>query len=360
MSLGPGKQSALNRLRKAASLGFGPLAPEREKEAVPTASINATSGPLEVQGNQGLLSQELGIRRDEQKWKACPDFRLIQSLESADDYDFAGVLAGPKQRLSAGRPAVTTPPPPSQKHSSTSSGSLKMTMQTLNISTHLVNRSGVASTPLHRPDEVVDSTPPEGDGGGQNADQTGFGERGVGQFVSGTSLQRGHIEQPTKTSDVESDRVADGSGGHDSVSARLEEVQDNIRLHKKEVRKKREQWRRQRKEEQRREAEAKPGGRKEKERPDEIGLAAKDDPKARAQLWRVLNNDGHVYPKNLGQISDRDLDKRLESHNQKTAVQGEEFTKSKKAARSKSRTAEHGRDRRKRSRSRSRDRGRRR
>lgn len=293
MSSDPGRQSAMNRLEKAAKQGYGPMAP-----AMPARLTNEPSPTRQP------------IVRDEKKWKVRPDERL---LKDSDDTDVSSFLA-PK------RPAAKKAVIPS-----------KLALQTLNISTHTSMRA-TASSAGARPKSSM--KPPE------EVIQRQIEEQHAEEFEQMQAEAKKTVEnEPHSPEDEEKHKR----------KARDEEVDEEEldRLEKKkEERRKREEWRKQRREDKKKQEREKARARGRQDHVSEESESDdnedKDNPTERAKMWSSLNNGGRIMPKNLGQISDAALDKHLaeleRAHNMGNSLmsEAEVLAKLKKGALNKS------------------------
>eukprot|EP00928_Gymnodinium_smaydae_P097881 TRINITY_DN8973_c0_g1_i1.p1 TRINITY_DN8973_c0_g1~~TRINITY_DN8973_c0_g1_i1.p1 ORF type:complete len:443 (-),score=67.97 TRINITY_DN8973_c0_g1_i1:44-1372(-) len=289
---GPGKQSALNRLGRAARLGFGPLA-----KALPDKYGRRSRS----RSPQGSFSEE--------RWKVKPDPRLLREKEEHDMDDVRGFLA-PKTVTGSGRTAVATPPTARQQIQFPSQAAVRLpTFQT-----------GARAKTAARPPSAVVTACATQEGSGQGADESVKAEPKVEGLLERMQRRPPPTLEP-EPSDDEDDEDAPAPVGDGDDEPRSKEESEADR--RKEERRKRDEWRRKWKEERLRVTEQR-GGRARDESSDtddrerrRIITKEKNDAQSRANLWRSINNDGRVYNRSgrtdgdVGQMTDRELDKRL-------------------------------------------------
>jgi len=276
MSYDLGKQSAMKRLQKAAALGFGPLA-EKEVTELPPARPQEKSPSPEAKWKPN--------------WKLRPDPRVLRSSGSAEDKsDVAGFLApkGPTAKVSTSNHQVP--------------GAPKVVLQTLNISMNTSMRATAASAGA-RPKSAIKA--PQSVQAAKELEQRQMDEKAAQEFEQ--------MQREAKR------RVMPDTSADEGRQSSPEPPDTESLERKKEERRRKDKWRKLRKEERRQEEWQRKQQRKrevedilyEEQREER---AERNDAAARANMWRLLNNDGRIHPKGLGQVSDRDLDQRLQGH----------------------------------------------
>eukprot|EP00929_Paragymnodinium_shiwhaense_P044288 TRINITY_DN22726_c0_g1_i1.p1 TRINITY_DN22726_c0_g1~~TRINITY_DN22726_c0_g1_i1.p1 ORF type:complete len:256 (+),score=44.16 TRINITY_DN22726_c0_g1_i1:99-866(+) len=214
-----GRQSALNRLKKAASLGFGPL----------SAGGPAPSEPR-PEPNQRLPSP---IKpRPGPRFKSTPDARFLQKQQQeTDDYDTSGFLAQPKRRqvapvsLRSGQAARALP----TQISSVSSTAPPVREKPLPPSAFVEQRLEAQQSPA--PEANVEAV--------QRAVGSGK-DRAMKAWEADQKWEAPGSSRPKR------DEETSAARGEDSVEAASEEEQKRKELL---IRKLRKEWRKKRKEE---------------------------------------------------------------------------------------------------------------
>jgi len=315
----------MNRLKKAASLGFGPLM-ERGKgdEGGPPDARRASAAPRTYRsrsrsrdrtgassgvGDAPNSSAALAVREQQERRREALRQVLKQASDEPDVDGFLFQAKKPKPSLQVG-PKLD----------------VKVSKLDLKISTSTVARATAAASGARpKAGAKAASKPKEPEEPPPALTQRQQDEKVTAEFKAMQRKAKLTVDPDAEFDDEEDEGKKDDYGDYDS------EEEDN-RKRKREQKKQREDWRKQRKEDLKKESQKKnqDGSGSEsdiKGSDDELTKQQKEEKEAsrlRAQTWRTINNNGRyskVKGQYVGQLSDRDLDKRIQEEKAKNAGQ---------------------------------------
>lgn len=324
----------MNRLKKAASLGFGPLMergkgdegggpPDARRALAPPRTYRSRSRSRDRGGGGGASSgvggeaqnsaAALAVREHQERRREALRQVLKQASDEPDIDGFLNFAKKPKPSLAVG-PKLD----------------VKVSKLDLKISTSTAARATAAASGARpkagakaaaKPSEPSEPPPPP------ELTQRQQDEKVRAEFEA---MQR--KAKRTVNPDAVFDDEVDKDDRYDNLDYDSEE--EDSKRRKKEQKKQREEWRRQRKEELKHQSQ-KPktdgsegsedeGGKASDDEMTKLEKEEKEAAKMRAQTWRTINNNGRyskVKGQYVGQLSDRDLDKRIQEEKAKNAGQ---------------------------------------
>mmetsp|Transcript_103344 Transcript_103344/g.183087 ORF Transcript_103344/g.183087 Transcript_103344/m.183087 type:complete len:433 (-) Transcript_103344:85-1383(-) len=341
-----GEQSAMNRLKKASRLGFGPLVESQEKPGMSAKRPSAADIPPTTMPNKRRSRSRSPRRNSAESYAAVVAVREQQErrrealravLKSGtDEPDLDGFLGGTKKTPS-GKPAPKSTGSANSKAAGKPGGA-KMDLRIPAIATQTTTTTldqasyggGPAPSGLVVPAPKLDLKISSGTTARALAAESGARPKAAmkapAKIKEAEELRLRQIEEKVKQDFQEMQktaqpgRVFEEDDGYRSPSEPRDEAEEELRQQKRDEKRKREEWRKKWREQQkRREAEKRQaaaqaedsGSDEEKEERRKEQAEAK----MRAQTWRTINNNGRyskVAGTYVGQLTDKDLDKRLQ------------------------------------------------
>lgn len=311
-----GEVSAMNRLKKAQSLGFGPLMEKKQavekNEQLGAPRMKALAPPREFRsrsrsgGRHGASSGDLvpgnaaalAVRQQQEARREA----LRQVLKGgSDEPDLDGFL-GQAKKASA---------PSGPKPAAALKMDVKVSKLDLKISSSTTARATAAASGARPKAAAGPKGPAPKSKEAEELKQRQQEEKIQAEFEQmqkeAKSKVYGDVEMPASYHDFDE---------------YYDEEEEDQRKRKREEKKKREEWRKKRREELKKsgvDRKNKDGSSSESnaEEEDEVKKLMKEqkeDSKLRAQTWRTINNNGRyskVAGTYVGQLSDRELDKRI-------------------------------------------------